>query len=174
MAKKVGPTSGRSVTNRFVRAMDLFYDLCDELLAKAPDSPGHPSGPGYFRQILAQAAATNNGDLFSFALQMYLVGAGLRAPKGVFKMVFPPSRAGRRPKLEDQCLVWLTYHELDEPSFGALARRLYPSDYNRDQKKTTDRVRQLYRSCEERLQNPAFRQIAPGVYLGPKSQGEKI
>ena len=103
-------------------------------------------------RILARASESNHALLYSLTLQIYLINKGLTPPKGVFniEMVHPDNK-GRPRKIAEQIRVWACYHRMKNPTFGKVARDVFPNEYGQNQKAAADRTRQLYRSFEKLL-----------------------
>lgn len=105
-------------------------------------------------EVLAKAAKDGNVKVFSVFLQGWLSTKRVTAPPGVFRFTLNPPSRGRKPKLlESLFAVWI-YDALEKPTFGKLAKAMFPVEFAHSPKRVTDRVRQLYRSHTKREKSP--------------------
>jgi hypothetical protein len=106
----------------------------------------------FIDRLLRRAIQTDDSRAYSVILQGYLIRRGLKPPKGVFSLdLVNPGYPGRRHKIVDAVNVWLAYHGMQHPTFGKVASKVFPSEYEKNHKAASDRVRQLYRSFEKLL-----------------------
>jgi len=131
--------------------LEQFFEANPDLTsAPDPSLPAPPLGnPG---RMLARASQTNDPCAFSLILQAYLIKAGLKPPKGVFKLDLNIGVVGRPRKFVEEVEVYLSRHRTKRPkSFGEVAREVFPQEYSKEPKAAADRARQLYRSFEALL-----------------------
>lgn len=91
-------------------------------------------------ELLSRASETNNERADSLRLQLSMKAHGFGQQR---------RRRGRPRKIEDQVKVWLSYHRMNEPTFGRVATEVFPSEFEDDPKKASDKARQLFRSFEK-------------------------
>jgi hypothetical protein len=123
--------------------LDRFFEQFGSEFANIPQSV-------VMGQMLARASEVNDPLVFSFLLQVFLLRYGLNPPEGVFAVNLN-SRRGRPRRVEDAFRVWVSYHSRKGRNFWDVAREVFPEDFKKGQKRTADRVRQLYRSFEKLL-----------------------
>lgn len=130
---------------------DLLVFLKEDQHLTEPGEIANSMVPGEFpERLLAEAAKAGRARAFSALLQFWLLVADLGPPKGVFACDLFSKRLGR-PREAIARNVYTAYVGMTKPTFGKIAQKLIPSEYNVNSKKATDRVRQLYNSHREFL-----------------------
>jgi hypothetical protein len=129
---------------------DLLRFLRENHHLEKPDEIAASMFPEEFpATLLAEAIQAGRAKAFSALLQFWLVGKGLKAPKGVFACdLFKLERPGR-PREPIARKVYTVYEGMAKPTFGKVAQRVFPDEYKQNSKKATDRARQLYNSYEK-------------------------
>jgi hypothetical protein len=99
--------------------------------------------------MLSKAIEVNEPAVFSLIVQVWLIRKGFEPPKGVFIPDLHHGRPGRKRKADEQFRVWSSYNTMNNPTFGKVAKKVFPKEFSQDQKRAADRTRQLYRSYEK-------------------------
>jgi hypothetical protein len=131
-------------------AADLLRFLRENHHLEKPDEIASSMFPEEFpATLLAEAIQAGRAKAFSALLQFWLLGKGLKAPKGVFACDLFKLEGPGRPREPLAREVYAVYTSMSKPTFGKVAQKVFPEEYEQNSKKATDRTRQLYNSYEK-------------------------
>jgi hypothetical protein len=141
----------KSKRDRAIQAFDkIVREASNELTEVRPHSPrtpqSHPTEIALerFRILLQKASERQDKVAFATILQVWLRIQKVDWPTGVFKFDAFSPEAGRPSKDSEAQKIIECYASMEKPTFGQVAMKLFPDEYNRDPKKAADRVRQQY------------------------------
>lgn len=141
---------------KVVRVLDRFFQGHPEFVTWLDPSRPRPRARDVGR-ALAEATKEESPCAYSLILQDYLTRIGLTPPKGVFRLESGITTCPGRPRSDDAFTVWVA--RMKGCTFGQIAKKVFPEEFRINQRRATDRAKQLYRSAEKRHVPDLFREL---------------